>query len=111
MTETLELWQAVEAGNRAIAQVAEHAGDEFLTKARAHVLLVLENGPRTGEQLTDACLAKGIVPDNGDRRSFGPVIRTLSFTKQIEVCGEARRTKGHGSRGGSLWRLTQTPKL
>lgn len=105
MSMALELWAAVEAGNRAMAQVADHAGDDFLTRAKAHVLRVLENGPRTGEQLSDACLSQGIVPDNGDRRSFGPVIRALVAAKRIEWCGDARRVCGHGSRGGSYWRL------
>lgn len=58
----------------------------------------------TGEQLSDAAKAAGIVPSTTDK-AFGGVYRSLSHRGLIEKCGLAVRTKGHGTSGGNIWRL------
>lgn len=103
---TLELWQAIEAGNKAQELVAKKAGVDFMQKAAAQMLAYLAlYREATGEDLTDACLSKGIKPEND--KAFGPVISYLSRSGQIERAGYAQRRKGHGTSGAIIWKLKQ----
>lgn len=89
----------------AIATVERNAGQPFSERASAYVLTFLEaNGQASGEELTDACRAKGIVAH--DDRAMGPVLMSLSRQKLIEKCGTAVRRKGHLTSGGNIWQLT-----
>lgn len=101
---TLDTWIAER--DAAMAQVERNAGPTFAELASAYVLVYLEShGPATGEQLTDACKAQGIVAHSD--KAMGPVLMALSRRKLIEKCGYAPRKKGHGCAGANLWKLTQ----
>ena len=90
----------------ALSRIEHSAGPAFAARARQFILQELEAcGCLTGEQMTDAALAAGIVPANGDYRSMGPVIMALSRDGLIEKCAVVARRKGHGSIGANLWRL------
>jgi DNA adenine methylase len=91
----------------AMAQVAEHAEAEspgFQDCARAYVLSYLaERGRASGEELTEATKAAGIVPP--DDRAFGAVYGSLRKDGKIRKAGSSLRTKGHGTAGGNVWEL------
>lgn len=90
----------------AMARVADKAEDvrpNFRDEATAFVLNYLtRHGRTTGEELTLACKAAGIIPH--DDRAFGPVYMTLSRRGLIEKVGTVARTRGHGTSGGNVWR-------
>lgn len=96
-------WQA--ARDAALAQVSENAEEHapgFAERAQAFVLDYLrQNGPASGEAVTDACKAAGIVPH--DDRAFGSVYMALSRRGLIRKVGHAMRRKGHGCAGGNIW--------
>ena len=90
-----------------VAQRAEEARAHFMAEAQGCVLRTLaEHGPLSGEGLTDACKAAGIVPGTDDR-AFGPVLMQLARAGQIEKCGSVPRLKGNLTSGGNLWRLVR----
>ena len=64
---------------------------------------LMVHGISSGEILTDSCKLAGIR--STDDRHFGPVFRTLIRRGLIKWLGDARRVKGHASRGGSLYVL------
>lgn len=102
----LELWQIIADRDHAIAQVERNAGQAFTDQAKAFVIAYLTaHGTASGETLTDACMAAGIVPANGPR-AFGAVYMSLSKRGQIVKCGTAVRKKGHLTSGGNLWRIS-----
>ncbi len=104
--DTLFDWRP--ARDAAMAQVERNAGEEFRDKARAFVVEYLrEHGSSSGEDITAACKAAGIVAH--DDRAMGPVYAYLAHPKRrtIEWCGSVRRARGHGATGGNLWQLTQ----
>lgn len=107
MPETKEpsLWDALEQRDEAIASVSENAGRAFMDQAAAFVIRHLSRGPAPGEDITDACKAAGIKPH--DDRAFGAVYLRLQRAGKIEKCGTVARRRGHGTSGGSIWRLTQ----
>lgn len=87
-----------------VAQKAEHVSPRFGDMARDFVVGFLrQRGPTSGEALTLACKAAGIVPH--DDRAFGPVYFTLARRGLIRKVGEARRLRGHGTAGGIVWAL------
>ena len=90
---------------KALADKTARASADFRERASAFILSYLEaNGACSGEVLTDACKAAGIVPPPGkDDRSFGPVYHGLSEDRRIRVCGTATRLKGHGTAGARVW--------
>lgn len=97
-------WPEIKAArDAAIQAVAENAGEDFIFKARQFVLTKLREGEASGEQLTEACKAAGIKPHND--KAFGAVYGGLSRDKLIVRSGFCARTKGHGTGGGSIWRL------
>ena len=74
----------------------------FIDKAGVHILRYLRtNGTSSGELLTDSCKLAGIR--SSDDRHFGAVFRSLIRLGLIRWAGDARRVKGHASRGGSLY--------
>lgn len=91
--------------DRILDQVAAKAGEDFCERASAFVLAYLVNHPSGchGEEITDACKAAGIRPD--DDRAFGPVYMQLSRAGAIVKVGYAPRKKGHSTGGGNLWAL------
>ena len=90
--------------DQAMASVSDNAGADFNEAACAFITAyLLSRGATAGEDLTDACKRSGIVPH--DDRAFGPVYMRLSREGVIEKAGYVPRRKGHGTSGGSLWRL------
>lgn len=80
------------------------AGTEFSRKATEFILAHLkEHGECPGEDITDACKAAGIKPD--DDRAFGSVYMMLSRRKMIVKAGFCQRRKGHATSGGNIWKL------
>lgn len=74
----------------------------FIDKASVHMLRYLRaHGTSSGELLTDSCKLAGIK--STDDRHFGAVFRSLIRLGLIRWAGDARRVRGHGSRGGSLY--------
>jgi hypothetical protein len=97
----LDSWR--EQRDKALAQVEHNAGAEFMDRAKAFVLryLICHLAGASGEDITDAAKAFGIVPHND--KAFGPVYASLSRSGQIAKCGYAKRKKGHGTHGAILW--------
>jgi len=94
------------AAAAACAAKAERTTAFDAGRARAAVLELLADGQaRSGEQLVDHCVGLGLVPH--DARAFGAVIGTLARRGQIEAVGFVPRSKGHGTSGGRLWRLSR----
>lgn len=97
----------VDARDAAMAQVeanAEESAPGFSEQAQAFIIDFLRrHGSSTGERLTDACKAAGLVPH--DDRAFGPVLMKLARAGQIRKAGFAPRRKGHGTAGGNVWEL------
>ena len=92
------------ARDGAMASTTRHAGDEFIRAAADFVLDHLRrHGDASSEQLTDACKAAGIVPH--DDRAFGAVYARLARSGAVVRVGTSVRMKGHGTVGGSLWRV------
>lgn len=107
LDRTAALRVAKTQGDQAIAAGAEKAlsvDPGFIDNACAHIEQYLkDHGTSSGELLVDSCKLAGIK--STDDRHFGVVFRTLLKRGVIEWAGEARRARGHGSRGGSLYRL------
>ena len=102
--EQLSITDSITARNEAMASVETHAGASFLEQAQQFVLDYLKmHGATSGEDITNACVASGIVPH--DERAFGAVFMRLS--KQGKICkvGTCQRVKGHGTSGGNIWDL------
>jgi hypothetical protein len=101
--------QAKRERDRILKAADEKAGEAFRNAARAFIVAYLESyGPTAGEVLVNECRAAGIVPNNGmDSRAFGGVFLRLSMRKQICVCGQVQRTKGHHTGGGNVWGLVK----
>lgn len=100
-------------GHLRATECLEHAIELAPTFAeRAKVFIVkhlAEKGPTSGEDLTDACKAAGIVPGNDDR-AFGGVFLSLSNPNNPRIrClrSDLPRKYGHGSSGGRLWAIVQ----
>lgn len=98
---------AARAGDRAIAIGAAKAASidpAFLQRAADHMLAYLRaHGVSSGEILTDSCKLAGIR--SSDDRHFGAVTRRLLSRGLIRWAGPCKRTKGHATRGGSLYEL------
>lgn len=99
---TLFDWRA--ARDSAMSQVADNAGPAFAARAMAYIYRHLKfHGATSGEDLTQACEDAGIVAHDG--RAFGPVFKSLLRDGLIERCGTCLRKKGHGTQGGSIYRV------
>lgn len=95
--------QGHDAMDRAEAK-AKAIDPQFIERAATHMLqYLMVHGISSGEILTDSCKLAGIR--STDDRHFGPVFRTLIRRGLIKWWGDARRVKGHASRGGSLYIL------
>jgi hypothetical protein len=94
----------------AMQRVADHAAErrrDFLDAAVAFVTRYLAaHGPTSGEVLSSACKAAGIVPH--DDRAFGPVYFRLARRGAIQKVGTVRRERGNGTSGGNVWALTRS---
>jgi hypothetical protein len=101
----LTLDDALAARDQAMNRVAENAGEGFAEAAAGFILWWLQShGPTPGEDLTIACIERGIVPH--DDRAFGPVYAKLARLGQITKAGFCSHKRGHGTSGGIVWRLT-----
>lgn len=96
----------IEARDQAMAQVGANAGTPFSDKAYDFIQTYLSDLPAgaSGEDITDACKAAGIIPH--DDRAFGPVFMRLAKHGVITKAGYRPRAKGHGTGGANVWRLT-----
>lgn len=91
---------AIEAGARKALAI----DPAFIDRACEHMLAYLRaHGTSSGELLTDSCKLAGIR--STDDRHFGVVFRTLLKRGLVRWAGDCRRTKGHATRGGSLYTL------
>lgn len=98
----------LEAAARSLDK-AQRADSTFADRAKAAVLKHLEQGPCSGEVLTDICKAQGIRPVKDDR-SFGGVFLSLSTGNNPQIrCirSDLPRKRGHGTTGGKLWALVK----
>lgn len=100
---------AKRAADKAIARGADKArriDPTFVERAKAHVVSYLaEFGVSSGEILTDACKLASIR--STDDRHMGAVFQALLRAGAIRWAGEAKRSKGHASRGGSMYAINQ----
>lgn len=107
LDRTDALRAAKRQGDAAIAAGAAKAtsiAPGFIDSACAHIKAYLgQHGVSSGEILSDSCKLAGIVSTSD--KHFGAVVRRLLDRGVIEYVGPCKRTKGHGSRGGSLYRL------
>lgn len=75
-------------------------------QAEAFILAYLrEHGATAGEVLVTEA-SRDNPPHDG--RAFGPIFARLRKRGVIEVCGSVPRTKGRGTAGGLVWRLTES---
>jgi len=93
-----------DAAIRRVAERAEQARHGFQVEAQAFVLAYLsQHGATSGEALTWACKAAGIVAH--DDRAMGSVFQTLCRRQQIVKVGTCARMRGHKTNGGNIWNL------
>lgn len=101
-TTTLFDWRAQR--DAAIAQAIDAAPPNFKSQAMRFVVDALRaHGQMSGEGLTDAVWSAGITAR--DRRAMGSVLMTLIRDGIIEKCGACKRLRGHGTGGGSIYRI------
>jgi hypothetical protein len=90
--------------DEAMRNIIAFAGKRFREKAELFTLEYLAGcESASSETITDAARKAGIVPH--DDRAFGPVYFSLSRAGKIVKAGVCARRKGHGTSGGTLWRL------
>lgn len=101
---TLPLMHWAEQQRVAMAQVQANAGPCFTARALRYVPEYLrKHGEASGEEISAACVEAGIKPH--DLRAFGPVMKTLLKDQLIQRVGFCIRKRGHGTSGGSVYRL------
>ena len=97
------------AGMQLSQDAAERRDPNFSARAQQAFIAHLQAAPlhqASGEDLVDAALAAGAVPD--DSRAFGGVFLALSRRGVIRCLrSDLPRRRGHGTSGGKLWGLTQ----
>jgi len=87
----------------ALETVERNAGEEFKARAMAFALdWMAGKCIVSGEDITDACKAAGIVPH--EDRAFGPVYLALARQGAIVRVGYISRRRGHGAPAPG-WRL------
>jgi hypothetical protein len=90
--------------DEAMRNIIAFAGKRFREKAELFTLEYLAGcESASSETITDAARKAGIIPH--DDRAFGPVYFSLSRAGKIVKAGVCARRKGHGTSGGTLWRL------
>ena len=83
---------------------AERRDPEFLSRAEAAILDKLSAGPASGETLTEHVKACGIpLARNG--KELGSLYARLRRDGLIVDAGDCYRVHGHGTKGGTLYRL------
>jgi hypothetical protein len=92
--------------DEAMRNIIAFAGKRFREKAERFTLEYLAGcESASSETITDAARKSGIIPH--DDRAFGPVYFSLSRAGKIVKAGVCARKKGHGTSGGTLWRLAR----
>lgn len=85
---------------------------EFASKVSRFILGHLcEFGAVSGEDIVDAMELAGVKPEHGDGRAYGPAIQGMSHRGLIEAYGDGNRRKGNGTRGATIWRITDKGRL
>jgi hypothetical protein len=96
------------AGQRGMTVASENAGADFRDQARGWILSYLRtHGDSSAEDITDNASECGLVPPSGEARAWGAPFNALARQGRIEAAGTARRRKGHGVRGATVWRIKQ----
>jgi hypothetical protein len=113
MTEQLDIFTAIQAGERA-AQLcfdkADRIDPEFKEKAKAAILAHLRAvGQCSGEDLVDVAIAMGARPH--EPRAFGQIFRGLLDKNMIFVIGYGPRRKGHGCIGAKIYALCHSAQV
>lgn len=104
MTSLTVSTQIGEIKAQACLAKAADACPNFSERARAALLECLRTkGQCSGEEMTNYALGRDIVPH--DDRAFGGVFRALARKGLIIRVGFCPRAKGHGTAGGSVWKL------
>lgn len=105
-SEAARILRAARAAGETAAAMAKlralRHDPEFVARAKACILAALATGPRSSEDLVDACLAQEIKPP--DDRAFGSVIAALARRGEILFVDFCLRRKGRGTAGGRVWR-------
>jgi hypothetical protein len=102
--DDLPLFRAI--GERRAQACALRARDVAMFDSGAARAVILDalraaDGPVSGEDLVDRCLAAGIETHDG--RAFGVVFSSLNRAGLIRCAGYGIRRKGHGTGGARLW--------
>lgn len=97
-------------GERKAQACALRARDVAMFDAAAAREIILDalraaEGPVSGEDLVDRCLAAGIETHDG--RAFGVVFASLNRAGLIRCAGYGLRRKGHGTGGARLWEVVR----
>lgn len=90
-------------GARQALDKAERECTHFSARAEAAILAKLEQGPASGEDLTDWVRECGVPFKDG--RALGSIYARLRKRGVIRVAGSCNRRKGHGTAGGLIWEL------
>lgn len=99
----IKCWQCER--DTALETVERNAGEVFKERAMAFAIeWMAGKGIVSGEDITDACKAAGIVPH--EDRAFGPVYLSLARQGAIVRVGYISRRRGHGAPAPG-WRLAQ----
>lgn len=102
-----DLFASLEVGvgaANACASNAESKGWDADAAANFVLMWLQSHGPTPGEVLVTEAIGAGHRPH--DARAFGVVFLRLKRRGLIESCGYTRRTKGHGTHGGLVWRAS-----
>jgi aryl-alcohol dehydrogenase-like predicted oxidoreductase len=103
MSTQLTLQEARARRDAILEQLDAANGLTFSHLASAFVLAHLRrHGPTSGETLTDACKAAGIVPATSDK-AFGAIFAKLARDGRIYRKGWTQRAKAHGTGGATIW--------
>ena len=83
---------------------AERDCTDFSARAEAAILAKLEQGPASGEQLTAYVKDCG-VPLIRNGKELGAIYARLKKQGRIVAAGDCLRVNGHGTKGGTVYRL------
>lgn len=88
----------------ACADKAERQGWDSEAAGRFILAYLAQHGETAGEVLVSECKRENAPHDD---RAFGAVFGRLRRAGLIYTCRFVMRTKGHGTAGGRVWKLTE----